>query len=98
MSQLTPEQMFDSFAISVNGPRAWDLDLAIDVTFDDVDTNYRLTLRNGVLVLSQGGRRPLDRRGDGHAGETSCGCWRSPQVTPRRPASTSPAIPPRCRR
>jgi alkyl sulfatase BDS1-like metallo-beta-lactamase superfamily hydrolase len=50
LSQLTPEQMFDSFAISVNGPRAWDLDLAIDVTFLDVSTNYRLTLRNGVLV------------------------------------------------
>jgi alkyl sulfatase BDS1-like metallo-beta-lactamase superfamily hydrolase len=50
LSQLTPEQLFDSFAISVNGPRAWDLDLAIDVTFSDIATNYRLTLRNGVLV------------------------------------------------
>jgi alkyl sulfatase BDS1-like metallo-beta-lactamase superfamily hydrolase len=50
MSQLTPEQMFDSFAISVNGPRAWDLDLAIDITFTDLGSNYRLTLRNGVLV------------------------------------------------
>jgi alkyl sulfatase BDS1-like metallo-beta-lactamase superfamily hydrolase len=50
LSQLTPEQMFDSLAISVNGPRAWDLDLAIDITFDDLATNYRLTLRNGVLV------------------------------------------------
>jgi linear primary-alkylsulfatase len=50
LSQLTPEQMFDSFAISVNGPKAWNLDLVIDVTFVDVATNYRLTLRNGVLV------------------------------------------------
>lgn len=50
LSQLTPEQMFDSFAISINGPRAWNLDLAIDITFLDVATNYRLTLRNGVLV------------------------------------------------
>ena len=49
MEQLTPEQMFDVLAISVNGPRAWDLDLAIDVTFGGQD-NYRLTLRNGVLV------------------------------------------------
>ncbi|MBI5339042.1 MAG: MBL fold metallo-hydrolase [Mycolicibacterium rufum] len=49
-AQLSPEQMFDVLAISVNGPRAWDLDLAIDVTFDDTATNYRLTLRNGVLV------------------------------------------------
>lgn len=50
MSQLTPEQMFDSLAISINGPKAWNLDLAIDVTFADIATNYRLTLRNGVLV------------------------------------------------
>jgi alkyl sulfatase BDS1-like metallo-beta-lactamase superfamily hydrolase len=50
LAQLTPEQMFDAFAINVNGPRAWDLDIAVDVTFLDVDTNYRLTLRNGVLV------------------------------------------------
>lgn len=49
-AQLSPEQMFDVLAISVNGPRAWDLDLAIDVTFLDTATNYRLTLRNGVLV------------------------------------------------
>jgi alkyl sulfatase BDS1-like metallo-beta-lactamase superfamily hydrolase len=53
LSQLTPDQMFDSFAISINGPRAWDLDLAIDITFLDVATNYRLTLRNGVLVHRQ---------------------------------------------
>jgi alkyl sulfatase BDS1-like metallo-beta-lactamase superfamily hydrolase len=50
LSQLSVEQMFDSFAISINGPRAWDLDVAVDVTFLDVGTNYRLTLRNGVLV------------------------------------------------
>jgi linear primary-alkylsulfatase len=50
LSQLTPEQMFDTFAINVNGPRAWDLDVAVDITFLGVDTNYRLTLRNGVLV------------------------------------------------
>ena len=57
LSQLTPEQMFDVLAISVNGPRAWDLDLAIDVTFADLGTNYRLTLRNGVLVYR---KRPAD--------------------------------------
>ena len=50
LSQLTPEQMFDTFAINVNGPRAWDLDVAVDITFLDIATNYRLTLRNGVLV------------------------------------------------
>ncbi|BBX33707.1 alkyl sulfatase-like hydrolase [Mycolicibacterium mageritense DSM 44476 = CIP 104973] len=50
LGQLTPEQIFDTFAINVNGPRASDLDLAIDVTFEDTGDNYRLTLRNGVLV------------------------------------------------
>jgi linear primary-alkylsulfatase len=50
LNQLTPEQIFDSLAIRVNGPRSWDLDLAFDITFADSETNYRLTLRNGVLV------------------------------------------------
>jgi alkyl sulfatase BDS1-like metallo-beta-lactamase superfamily hydrolase len=50
LSALTPEQIFDGLAITVNGPRAWDLDLAIDVALSDLDSNYRLTLRNGVLV------------------------------------------------
>lgn len=50
LTQLTPEQIFDSLSIRVNGPRSWDLDLAIDVTLADTAVNYRLTLRNGVLV------------------------------------------------
>jgi alkyl sulfatase BDS1-like metallo-beta-lactamase superfamily hydrolase len=50
MSALTPEQIFDSLAISVNGPRAWDVDLAVDITLSDVGANYRLALGNGVLV------------------------------------------------
>lgn len=50
LGQLTPEQMFDALAINIDGPRAWDLDVAVDVTFVDTGDNYRLTLRNGVLV------------------------------------------------
>ena len=50
LAQLTPEQIFDTFAININGPRAWELDLALDITFADTGDNYRLTLRNGVLV------------------------------------------------
>lgn len=57
LGQLTPEQMFDVLKLSVNGPRAWDLDLAVDVFFDDLDANYRLTLRNGVLVYR---KRPAE--------------------------------------
>jgi alkyl sulfatase BDS1-like metallo-beta-lactamase superfamily hydrolase len=50
VSQLTPEQIFDSLAIRVNGPRSWDLDITIDLSFADLAVNYRLALRNGVLV------------------------------------------------
>jgi alkyl sulfatase BDS1-like metallo-beta-lactamase superfamily hydrolase len=50
VAQLSPEQLFDSLAISVNGPKAWDLQIALDVTFTDLDTNYRVTLHNGALV------------------------------------------------
>ncbi len=57
LSQLTPEQLFDILAISVNGPRAWDLDLALDVSFADRAATYRVTLRNGVLVYR---RRPAE--------------------------------------
>lgn len=55
LAQLSVEQMFDVLAISIDGPRAWDLDLAVDVTLLDTGVNYRLTLRNGVLVY-----RPLN--------------------------------------
>ena len=50
MAQLAPEQIFDALAISIDGPAAWDLDLAFDVILVDIGENYRLTLRNGVIV------------------------------------------------
>lgn len=50
LEQLSPEQIFDALAISVNGPRAWELELAVDISFTDLGSNYRLTLSNGVLV------------------------------------------------
>lgn len=50
LAQLTPEQVFDAIAITVDGPKAWDLDLAFDVTVEDLGRSYHLTLRNGVLV------------------------------------------------
>lgn len=50
MAKLTPAQLLDSIAISVNGPSAWDLELSLDITFTDLDTNYQVSLRNGFLV------------------------------------------------
>ena len=53
LSQLSPEQIFDSLAININGPKAWELVLALDISFADLGRNYRLTLCNGVLVYRQ---------------------------------------------
>jgi alkyl sulfatase BDS1-like metallo-beta-lactamase superfamily hydrolase len=50
VAQLSPDQLFDSLAIAVNGPAAWDLDLSLTVTFTDIGTSYQLTLHNGVLI------------------------------------------------
>lgn len=60
MAQLTPEQLFDSLAISVNGPEAWDLDLAVNIAFTDLDAAYHLTLRNGVLISRHLAGEPAD--------------------------------------
>ncbi|GAA1765966.1 alkyl/aryl-sulfatase [Agromyces humatus] len=50
IAQLTPEQLLDAIAITVNGPRAWDLDLAFDITLTDLHRSFHVTLRNGVLI------------------------------------------------
>ncbi|MEV5072154.1 MBL fold metallo-hydrolase [Microbacterium sp. LMI12-1-1.1] len=50
IAQLTPEQLLDALAIRVDGPKAWDLDLAVDLTLTDLGRSFHLTLRNGVLI------------------------------------------------
>ncbi|MEV6191168.1 alkyl sulfatase dimerization domain-containing protein [Streptomyces sp. NPDC051920] len=49
VAHLTPTMLFDAIAIQIDGPKAWDEKLTIDVHLTDVDTRYRLRLRNGVL-------------------------------------------------
>ena len=53
VAQLSADQIFDSLAISVDGPRAWQLDLAMTIKFTDLGTTYAVTLRNGVLISTQ---------------------------------------------
>jgi len=50
IAQLQISHTFDAMAISVDGPRAWNLNLSIDWVFTDEKRRYRSTLRNGVLV------------------------------------------------
>ncbi|TDB80559.1 MBL fold metallo-hydrolase [Actinomadura sp. KC216] len=50
---LSVEQVFDSIAIRVDGPRAWEHRLAVDWNFTDLKDEVRLTLANGVLTQSR---------------------------------------------
>jgi len=52
LAQLTPAQLLDSMAISVNGPRCWEEQVSLDVDLTDTGTCYRLVLRNGVLTCT----------------------------------------------
>ncbi|KAL2867581.1 alkyl/aryl-sulfatase [Aspergillus lucknowensis] len=53
VAQLTPEMLFDSLAVQINGPDAWDKKLAIDVVVTDLGVTYRLWLSNGALIYSK---------------------------------------------
>ncbi len=50
ISALSVDQLFDSVAIRIDGPRAWDLHLAVDWIFTDLGHTYRTELVHGVLV------------------------------------------------
>ena len=47
---LTVEQLFDSIAIRIDGPKAWSQALTIDWDFTDEGARYRMTLSNGALI------------------------------------------------
>jgi linear primary-alkylsulfatase len=50
VAALTPEMLFDAIAIRIDGPRAWDERLSIDMVIGD--DSYRLRLGNGVLTYT----------------------------------------------
>ncbi|MBK9179454.1 MAG: MBL fold metallo-hydrolase [Acidimicrobiales bacterium] len=49
LTALTVEQVLDSVAIRIDGPRAWDERLQIAWRVTDEDTSYLIELRNGAL-------------------------------------------------
>ena len=59
VAHLSPEMLFDALAIQVNGPKAWDLDLAIRWDLPDHHASYRTTLRNGVLTYVKDSDKPV---------------------------------------
>ena len=50
VAALTVEQLFDSMAVRINGPKAWSERITIDWSFTDLDERYRMTLSNGALI------------------------------------------------
>ncbi|MEV0399151.1 alkyl sulfatase dimerization domain-containing protein [Actinoallomurus sp. NPDC050550] len=53
LAQLSAEQVFDSLAIRVNGPRSWDERVVLDLVLTDTGARYRVVLRNGVLTYTK---------------------------------------------
>jgi alkyl sulfatase BDS1-like metallo-beta-lactamase superfamily hydrolase len=58
VAHLSPEMLFDALAIQIDGPKAWDLDLAIRWNLPDHGTSYRTTLHNGVLTYVKDSDKP----------------------------------------
>ena len=54
---LSMGQLFESLAIRINGPKAWDTHMVIDWVFSDLGTTYRTTLSNGALTTREKPRR-----------------------------------------
>lgn len=54
VSQLTPEMLFDAFAIQINGPKAWNQKISIMVVLTD-GPRYLWYLSNGALVYTMAG-------------------------------------------
>ncbi|MCP9620428.1 MBL fold metallo-hydrolase [Nocardia otitidiscaviarum] len=52
INNLSPTMLLDAIAIQINGPKAWDEKLSIDIALTDTDQRYRLWLANGVLTYS----------------------------------------------
>ncbi|MGR3868826.1 alkyl/aryl-sulfatase [Streptomyces graminifolii] len=47
---LTVDMLIDSIAVRVDGPKAWEEDLTIDLVVTDEHRRHRLTLHNGALT------------------------------------------------
>jgi alkyl sulfatase BDS1-like metallo-beta-lactamase superfamily hydrolase len=50
VSALTVDQLIDSLAVRINGPRAWSTPLTVDWLVTDQRRGWRLTLSNGALT------------------------------------------------
>jgi len=59
---MTIGQLFDSLAIRIDGPRAWEKTLTIDWNFTDLKDEVRIALSNGVLTQTRANGVPAQLR------------------------------------
>ncbi|WP_436771875.1 alkyl/aryl-sulfatase [Yinghuangia sp. YIM S09857] len=52
VGHLSPTMLFDAIAVQIDGPKAWNESLSIDVVLSDTGDRYRLRLSNGALTYS----------------------------------------------
>jgi alkyl sulfatase BDS1-like metallo-beta-lactamase superfamily hydrolase len=57
VTSLSSEQLFDSIAIQIDGPRAGEREITLHWCFTDTGEEHALTLRNGVLTHRPGAPR-----------------------------------------
>ncbi|WP_371529746.1 MBL fold metallo-hydrolase [Streptomyces sp. NBC_01283] len=57
---LSVDQLIDSVAVRVNGPKAWDLKLRMDWSLPALGKTWHLTLRNGVLTYRSDTKKDPD--------------------------------------
>jgi len=55
---MTTTQLFDSIAIRINGPRAWDTALSISWNLPDIGESHHMELSNGALIHFRTERSP----------------------------------------
>lgn len=54
LNQTSPEQFMQMFQVALNGPKADDVDLVINMQFKDVGEQFAVTVRNSVLRYRKG--------------------------------------------
>ncbi|WP_031046345.1 alkyl/aryl-sulfatase [Streptomyces sp. NRRL F-5650] len=57
IANLSPRLLFDALAVQIDGPKAWDEHIAVDVVLTDTGEEYRLRLANGVLTHTDAPQR-----------------------------------------
>lgn len=58
IKNMPPSMLFDYLAVRLNGPRAAEKNLALNIRFTDLDEEYLLTVENGALNHKKGRSSP----------------------------------------